>query len=166
VILCRTPEDAARALAVVRAWTAEAGLTLHPDKTRIVDAEVDSFDFLGYRFAKGRRSPRPKSMEKFKATIRGKTSRTSGTSLKEILADLTPTLRGWFEYFKHSRPTTFRNLDGWIRMRLRSLLRRRLGLKGRGRGADHQRWPNAFFAKQGLYSLKTAHALACQSSSR
>jgi RNA-directed DNA polymerase len=166
VILCRTPEDAARALAVVRAWTAEAGLTLHPDKTRIVDAEVDSFDFLGYRFAKGRRSPRPKSMEKFKATIRAKTSRTSGTSLKEILADLTPTLRGWFEYFKHSRPTTFRNLDGWIRMRLRSLLRRRLGLKGRGRGADHQRWPNAFFAKQGLYSLKTAHALACQSSSR
>jgi RNA-directed DNA polymerase len=166
VILCRTPEDAARALAVVQAWTVEAGLKLHPEKTKIVDAKVDSFDFLGYRFAQGQRFPRPKSMQKLKMTIRAKTKRTSGKSLKEIITALTPTLRGWFEYFKHSRPTTFRNLDGWIRMRLRSLLRKRLGLKGRGRGADHHRWPNAFFAKQGLYSLKMAHALACQSSPR
>jgi RNA-directed DNA polymerase len=51
-------------------------------------------------------------------------------------------------------------------MRLRSILRKRIGLKGRGRGSDHQRWPNAFFAGQGLYSLKTAHALARQSSLR
>ena len=166
VILCRSPEEAARALAVVQQWTAEAGLTLHPEKTRIVDATEDSFDFLGYRFAKGRRYPRPKSLQKFKDTIRAKTKRTSGKSLPAIIVDLNPTLRGWFEYFKHSYKTTFRNLDGWIRMRLRSILRKRQGLKGRGRGADHQRWPNAFFAKHGLYSLKAAHALACQSSSR
>jgi RNA-directed DNA polymerase len=166
VILCRSPEEAARALAVVQTWTAEAGLTLHPEKTKIVDAAVAGFDFLGYRFAKGRRSPRPKSMQKFKDAIRAETKRTSGKSLKTIITALTPTLRGWFEYFKHSYHTTFRNVDGWIRMRLRSLLRKRLGLKGRGRGADHQRWPNAYFAEQGLYSLKTAHALACQSSPR
>jgi RNA-directed DNA polymerase len=166
VILCRSHDDAARALAVVQAWTAEAGLKLHPDKTKIVDAKRESFDFLGYRFAKGRRYPRPKSMQKFKDALRAQTKRTSGKSLKEIITALTPTLRGWFEYFKHSYRTTFPYLDGWIRMRLRSILRKRLGLKGRGRGADHQRWPNAFFAKHGLYSLKTAHALACQSSSR
>jgi RNA-directed DNA polymerase len=166
VILCRSPEEAARALAVVQQWTAEAGLKLHPEKTKIVDATVATFDFLGYRFAKGRRYPRPKSMQKFKDAIRAKTKRTSGKSLPAIILDLTPTMRGWFEYFKHSYKTTFRNLDGWIRMRLRSILRKRLGLKGRGRGADHQRWPNAFFAKHGLYSLKASHALVGQSSSR
>jgi RNA-directed DNA polymerase len=166
VILCRSPEEATRALAVVQRWTAEAGLTLHPDKTKIVDATEASFDFLGYRFERGRRSPRPKSLDKFKEAIRAKTKRTSGEGLKAIIARLTPTLRGWFEYFKHSHPTTFPRLDGWIRMRLRSILRKRIGLKGRGRGSDHQRWPNAFFAGQGLYSLKTAHDLARQSSPR
>ncbi|MGO8902217.1 MAG: group II intron maturase-specific domain-containing protein, partial [Isosphaeraceae bacterium] len=79
---------------------------------------------------------------------------------------LNPTLRGWFGYFKHSYKTTFSALDGWIRMRLRSILRKRSGRRGRGRGSDHHRWRNAFFADQGLYSLKAAHELACQSSSR
>jgi RNA-directed DNA polymerase len=166
VILCRSPEEAARALAVVQQWTAEAGLKLHPTKTKIVAAQESGFDFLGYRFERGRRYPRTKSMQKFKDTIRAKTKRTSGESLKVIITGLTPTIRGWFEYFKHSYRTTFPYLDGWIRMRLRSILRKRRGGKGRGRGSDHQRWPNAFFANQGLYSLKTAHALACQSSSR
>ena len=50
VIMCRSPEEAARALAVVQAWTASAGLTLHPNKTRIIDAREDAFEFLGYRF--------------------------------------------------------------------------------------------------------------------
>ena len=39
MICCKTPEDATRALAVVQNWTAQAGLTLHPTKTRIVDLE-------------------------------------------------------------------------------------------------------------------------------
>ena len=64
---------------------------------------------------------------------------------------------------KHSHRYTFSDLDGWIRMRPRSILRKRLGKEGCGRGSDHQRWPNKFFAVQGLYRLKTAHALACQS---
>jgi RNA-directed DNA polymerase len=166
VILCRSPEEAARALAAVQAWTAEAGLKLHPDKTKIVEAKDSCFEFLGYRFERGRRYPRTKSIQKFKDGIRAKTKRTSGESLKMVITGLTPTMRGWFEYFKHSNRWTFIRLDQWIRMRLRSILRKRRGGKGRGRGSDHQRWPNAFFAKQGLYSLKTAHALVCQSSSR
>jgi RNA-directed DNA polymerase len=76
------------------------------------------------------------------------------------------TLRGWFEYFKHSHWTTFGSLDGWVRMRLRSILRKRSGRKGRGRGYDHFRWPNAFFAEHGLFDLRTAHRLASQSSRR
>lgn len=166
VIMCRSPEEAARALAVVQAWTATAGLTLHPNKTRIIDAREDAFEFLGYRFARGKRFPRAKSLTKLKDTIRAKTKRTSGQCLRAIIQSLNPTLRGWFGYFKHSYKTTFSALDGWIRMRLRSILRKRSGRRGRGRGSDYHRWRNAFFADQGLYSFKAAHELACQSSSR
>jgi RNA-directed DNA polymerase len=166
VIQCRTREEAERALALVQAWTAQAGLTLHPTKTKIVDAETDGFDFLGYRFVKHRRFPRRKSLAKFRDAIRAKTRRTAGRSLNMIVADVNRTLRGWFEYFKHSHRTTFHGLDGWIRMRLRSILRKRQGRIGRGRGADHQRWPNAYFTEQGLFNLTTAHVLVSQSSQR
>jgi len=166
VILCRSPEEAARALARVQEWTAAAGLTLHPTKTRIVNAREDSFEFLGYRFDRGKRYPRDKSLKKFKDTIRAKTKRNSGDSLQAIIASLNLTLRGWFEYFKHSHKTTFPSLDGWTRMRLRSILRKRQKKRGRGRGSDHRRWPNAFFAAQGLYSLVAAHVSACQPSTR
>jgi RNA-directed DNA polymerase len=166
VILCRSAEDAARALERVQHWTASVGLTLHSTKTRVIDVRTESFDFLGYRFEGGTRRPRPKSLEKFKETIRAKTKRTSGDSLLVIIATLNPTLRGWFEYFKHSHKWTFERLDGWLRMRLRSILRRRKHQKGRGRGIDHQHWPNVFFADLGLFSLKRAHQLASQSSLR
>jgi len=165
VVLCRSPEEAAAALAAVRRWTAEAGLTLHPSKTRLVDARSKGFDFLGYRFNAGRRWPRSKSLRKLKDTIRAKTKRTSGHSLPQIVADVNRTLGGWFEYFKHSHRWIFRILDSWIRRRLRSLLRKRLGRRGIARvhGDDHRRWPNAFFAEHGLFSLQEAHALARQS---
>jgi RNA-directed DNA polymerase len=166
VILCRSAEEAQRALEQIQHWTAEAGLTLHPTKTQIVDARNDGFDFLGYRFERGNRFPRAKSLRKLKDTIRAQTKRTSGQSLTAIIADVNRTLRGWFEYFKHSHPWTFERLDRWLRMRLRSVLRRRLGLRGHGRGADHHRWPNAFFTEQGLYILSRAHALARQPSLR
>ncbi len=166
VILCRTREDAQRALDLVRRWTAHAGLTLHPDKTHIVDMAEGRFDFLGYTFTREYRFPRKKSLRKLKDTIRQTTKRTNGHSLQTIITRLNPTLRGWFEYFKHCRPSTYPTLDKWIRMRLRSILRKRHKGKGRGRGYDHVRWPNAYFAKQGLLSLKHAHASACQSSLR
>lgn len=164
VILCRTQAQAEEALDRVRAWTAKAGLTLHPEKTHIVDAtQRGGFDFLGYHFERGMKWPREKSMKKLRDTIRVKTRRTQGHSLERIIADLNPTLRGWFEYFKHSYANVFEPIDQWVRMRLRSILRKRQRRKGRGRGADHQRWPNAYFAGQGLFSLQAAHAAACQS---
>lgn len=166
VILCRTREAAEAALALVQQWVAEAGLTLHPEKTRIVDERIESFDFLGYKFLKHRRFPRKKSLAKFREAIRAKTPRQNGHSLTWIISDVNRTLRGWFEYFKHSYPRTFVGLDQWVRMRLRSILRKRRGIRGRGGGFDHRRWPNAFFAEQGLFSLVTAHAQAVQSSQR
>ena len=167
ILLCRTEADAHRALERVQQWTAQAGLTLHPEKTHVVDAtQRGGFDFLGYHFERGLRWPRKKSLEKFKETIRGKTKRTSGTSLNTIITNVNRTLGGWFQYFKHSDPRTFAPLDSWVRMRLRSILRKRYAGQGRGGGNDHRRWPNAYFAKQGLFSLATAHATACQSSRR
>ena len=166
VIQCESQAAADRALARVQKWTAERGLTLHPTKTKVVDAMTDGFEFLGYRFLKHRRFPRKKSLDKFRETIRGKTRRTAGRSLNMIITDVNRTTRGWFEYYKHSYQSVFTELDGWIRMRLRSVLRKQTKRRGRGRGRDHQRWPNAYFAKQRLFSLKAAHAAACQSSQR
>ncbi len=164
VVLCRTAAEAEAALALVQEWTAEAGLTLHPEKTGIVDVATDGADFLGYHFRGRMRWPRKQSVAKLKAMIRAKTRRTNGHSLSFIIADVNRTLRGWFNYFQHSHWTTFRPLDGWIRMRLRSILRRRAGRYGRGHGHDHNRWPNIFFAEYGLFSLTAAHASVRQSS--
>ena len=167
VILCRSQAEAREALTALEDWAGQAGLSLHPEKTRLVDAtQAGGFEFLGYLFEQGRRWPRKKSLQRLKTKIRQLTKRNNGHSLERIIADLNPILWGWFGYFKHSHRYTFERLDRWIRARLRSILRRRAGLRGRGRGQDHVRWPNRFFAEQGLCSLKVAHALACQSSRR
>jgi RNA-directed DNA polymerase len=159
ILLCRSQEEAEAVLEQVRHWVEQAGLRLHPTKTRIVDAtQHGGFDFLGYHFERGMKWPREKSLRKFKDTIRAKTRRASGTSLRGIIEDVNRTLRGWFEYFKHSQRGSFRPLDAWVRMRLRSILRQRQGKPGCGRGSDHQRWPNAFFVKQGLHPLMYLYA--------
>jgi RNA-directed DNA polymerase len=166
VILCRTPEEAARALELVQTWVSENGLTLHPTKTKVVDARTDGFDFLGYHFEGGTRRPREKSLTKLKETIRAKTRRTNGDSLATVIASLNRTLRGWFEYFKHSQRRMFGRIDGMVRRRLRSLLSHRAGRRRHGDGYANIRWTKAFFADQGLFSLARAHALARQSSLR
>ena len=164
VIQCRTREEAEMALAKVRSRRTERGLSLHPTKTKIVHVDEEGFEFLGYRFIKRRRFPQSKSMAKFKDTIRAKTRRNNGRSLSSIIADLNLTIRGWYQYFKHSWPTTFPEVDGWVRMRMRSILRRRR--KGRGRGAhlsDSRLYPTNFFAEQGLFSMTTTRAREYQS---
>ena len=167
VILCRSEAEARQALERVQSWTATAGLKLHPTKTRIVDATPKGgFDFLGYHFERGKRWPRRKSLAKLKDAIRVKTQRTNGQSLPAIITNLNRTLRGWFEYFQHSRPFVFADLEHWVRRRLRGILRHRQGGQGCGGGWDNVQWPPAFFAQHGLFSLITAHASVCQSSRR
>lgn len=166
LVLCRTRAEAETALGVIQAWVAEAGLTLHPDKTGIVDVEIDGVDFLGYHFRGTTRWPRKRSIAQLKARLRGKTRRTNGHSLPFVIADINRTLRGWFAYFQHSHWTAFRPVDGWLRQRLRAMLRRRAGRRGWSQGRDYGRWPNTFFAEHGLFSLETAHGLACQSALR
>jgi RNA-directed DNA polymerase len=164
VVMCRTQEEAERALRRMQELIEERGLRLHPEKTKLVDATAPGgFDFLGYHFEQGRRTPRKKSLRKLKDAIRENTRRGNGYSLGRIIETINPILRGWFAYFKHSAPRLFGWLDSWIRGRFRSILRRRLGLRGRGRGRDHHRWPNAYFQRMGLYSMAEAHHLLIQS---
>jgi RNA-directed DNA polymerase len=159
VVLCANREEAEAALVIIRDWVAENGLTLHPDKTHIGDCRQagQGFDFLGYRFEAGNRWVRPKSLQRIKDGIRVKTRRTRGDSLERVIADLNPLLRGWFGYFKHAHPSTFRKLDGFLRRRLRALLRKQEKRPGMGRClADQQRWNNAYFATAGLFALYPA----------
>jgi RNA-directed DNA polymerase len=166
VVMCRSEEEGLRALEHIRRLTGKMGLTLHPEKTRLVDATVpgEGFDFLGYHFECGTRWPRKKSLKRFKDTVRWKSRRSNGHSMEAIVEDLNRTLKGWFEYFKHSRKMTFRPLDGWIRRRLRSILRTRSKQRGISRGWDNQRWPKRYFRDFGLFSLEEAHRALLQSS--
>ena len=73
-------------------------------------------------------------------------------------------LRGWFGYFKHANPYVFKSADGFIRRRLRAVLRKQQKRPGMGHClTDHKRWPNAFFAELGLFTMTEARALACRS---
>jgi RNA-directed DNA polymerase len=166
VILCKSQPEAEAALLRVSELVQERGLSLHTDKTSLVNTQQPgaSFDFLGYHFEKGTRWPRQKSLKKFKDTIRRKTPRSNARSIAEIIADINKTSEGWFEYFKHSHWTTFQPLDGWIRRRLRSILRRYSKDKGISRGRDHVRWPNQYFQALGYLSLYDAHRALHQSS--
>lgn len=173
VILCATEAEAQTAYGLLKAWVETQGISLHPEKTRIVNMNETGagFDFLGYHFEHTRRGqldrwPRAKSLAKLKDRIRDLTHRNNGRGLNEIITRINQVLRGWFGYFQHSNRWTFIELDGWIRGRLRAILRKRSHRKGRARGRDHQRWTNAFFAEHGYFSLYEARVQACQSVTR
>lgn len=154
VILCKTQAEAEEALEHVRAWMSKAGLTLHPEKTRIVDAtQRGGFEFLGWHFERGYKWPREKSQKKLKDSIRERTRRHNGHSLKAIITRVNQVVRGWGNYFQGGVRTVSPKIDGWIRGRLRSILRVRAKRHGRGRGRDHNRYPNDYFAERGLASL-------------
>ena len=156
VILCKTQAEAGEALEQVRAWMSKAGLTLHPEKTRIVDAtQRGGFEFLGWHFERGYKWPREKSQKRFKDSIRECTRRHNGSSLKTVITRVNQAVRGWGNYFQGGARTVSPRIDSWIRMRLRSILRNRDKRHGRGRGLDHNRYPNNYFAERGLISLTT-----------
>ena len=156
VVLCRSEFEAEVALQMITEWVEQAGLTLHPTKTKIVDSRVESFAFLGYSFRGDRIYPRRESLAKMKARIKELTPRKRPGSMKLIAAELNRVLRGWFGYFRHCRWTIFTDLDAKIRSRLRRLLLKR-HRKNPERLPRTHRWPNDYFAKLGLYSLRTAH---------
>jgi RNA-directed DNA polymerase len=169
VILCDSQSEAQEAYEQVQAWMEKHALQLHPQKSRIGDCRIpgEGFDFLGYRFEAGRREVRRKSLRALKDRIRSHTRRNCGKSLRQVIDTLNPLLRGWFGYFRHAHIYTFKALDGFVRRRLRALLRTHERRPGRGTArADQQRWPNVYFAERGLFTLQPAHAAVRQSRCR
>ena len=162
VVLCRSQSEAEEALRLITAWVEEAGLTLHPTKTKIVDSRNRSFAFLGYSFRGDRIYPRRESLQKMKTRIHELTKRKRPGSIESIAAELNRVLVGWFGYFRHCRWTIYKDLDAKIRSRLRRLLVKR-HRKNPKRLPRHRRWPNAYFEKAGLYSLREAHFSFAQS---
>lgn len=104
VILCRDAQEAQATLQALREWAAQAGLELHPQKTKIVDMGQPKahFDFLGCRFWRGKTSGRicrfihPKCLKKMRETLKPFTGRTSGQSMSAIAQVLRPRLAGFF----------------------------------------------------------------------
>lgn len=165
VVLCQSAQEAQQALAEVQRWVSENGLELNMDKTQVGDClqKGQGFEFLGYRFEAGRRMVRKKSQMKLKDAIRQRTSRMRSGTIREIVVELNAVLKGWYAYFMHAIKSTFVPLDGFIRRRLRALLRRRDKRPGQGRcQADTAQWPNAYFAALGLFTMNTARRSASQ----
>jgi RNA-directed DNA polymerase len=147
VVLCGSQEEAQQVFEEINQWVEENGLQMHLTKTRIVVAnQRGGFDFLGYHFERGKKWPRKKSLDKLKDAVRSKTRRNNGRCMKAICEDLNLTLKGWYGYFQHSVPYVFESMDGYVRGRLRSILRRRRKRKGRAKRTDHYRWPNTYFS--------------------
>ncbi|MBA2664254.1 MAG: group II intron reverse transcriptase/maturase [Bradymonadaceae bacterium] len=163
IILCRSKEEAEEAMEHIRAFTDQAKLTLHPIKTKIVHEEGEGFDFLGYTLRSGLKLPSLKSKKKFRAMVKEKTRRNNGRSLWAIIIELNRSTRGWYEYFKHCHRNVFRDVDKFIRRRLRAILRKRQKMTGHVNGLDNRRWPNAYFTAHGFFSLSKAHEADLQS---
>ena len=162
VVLCRSEFEAEVAMQMITEWVEKAGLTLHPTKTKIVDSRTESFAFLGYSFRGDKIYPRRESLAKIKMRIKELTPRTRSGSMESIAQELNRVLIGWFGYFRHCRWTIFTDLDAKIRSRLRRLLLKR-HRKNPQRLPRQKRWPNVYFAKVGLWSLREAHNRFAQS---
>jgi RNA-directed DNA polymerase len=130
VIICRTKKDAELAYNHLRHVMEKLKLTLNPKKTKIVDMNHESFDFLGFRYQKfnspkSKRMlpymmPSAKSMCKVKDAIREITCRKSAyESLDSKIQRLNPLVRGWRNYFEHGNSTKrFIQLDEYLWMKL------------------------------------------------
>jgi RNA-directed DNA polymerase len=162
VILCRSQEQAVAALEEVKRFTETSGLTLHPEKTHIVDSREKSFAFLGYSFRGKLRFPRAKSHQKMVDTIRRLTPRKSGQSLEATIIEINRVTVGWFAYFRHCTWNIFKPYDQMIRRRLRRQLLKR-HRRNPERLNRNNRWLNAYFSERGYRSLQIAHSAYVQS---
>jgi RNA-directed DNA polymerase len=173
VVLCKDNTKAQAALELIHAWMRDAGLILHPEKTRVVDLAMSGsyFEFLGYKFQRGKgeglhRYIRNKSQQKLRERLKPLTTRANGHSMEAIIQKINPILKGWYGYFKHASERALKLTDGWVRGRLRAILRKRAHRRGIARGEDHRRWKNCYFAALGLFSLEQARAAEIANLSR
>jgi group II intron reverse transcriptase/maturase len=116
-----SPHRPDRALAWLQQLMARLGLTLHADKTRVLDVRTDDFAFLAHthrwRFHRLYLDATPKALRRAREELRRKTRQT-WLSLDEMIADLNPYIRGARHYFRRIRRRTLSNLDGFVNQRL------------------------------------------------
>jgi RNA-directed DNA polymerase len=166
VAMCRTESQAREGLRRIGLVKDRLGLTLHPEKTRLVDLRRgrESFVFLGCTIRKKRsvqrnprayymqRCPSPKAMKRIRQRVHELTvARQSGKDVKQIIAELNPVLRGWGNYFRTGKAERkFHQLDHYIYGRLRQWMQRR----GGQRKARIDKWTHERFVGMGLYRLR------------
>ena len=168
VVMCKTEAQANETRRRVGIIMERLGLTLQPEKTRVVRLNwgKEGFVFLGHTIQKRRsiqrnprwhfvqRWPSPKAMKNIRARIHELTDvRKAGASdVKELIAKLNPVLRGWGNYFRTGNPDRyFDQLDTYVRERLNRWQRRRGGQRTRFRYSD---WPHARYFGLGLHRLQ------------
>ena len=131
LVVCRTREEAERALASARAvLEGELGLRIHPEKTRIVHVS-QGFEFLGYKIGLGKglrfrqggsglyAIPRQRSVDRFKDKVRALTRRRIAVPLEELIRALNPVIRGWGMYYRRANVRRlFNRLNRWIVRRI------------------------------------------------
>jgi group II intron reverse transcriptase/maturase len=143
VAMCGTESRAREALRRIGLVMDRLGLTLHPAKTRLVDLRHgrESFVFLGCTIRKKRsiqrnprrhymqRWPSPKATKRLRERVRELTGKQhSGKDVRQIIAELTPVLRGWGNYFRTGNADReFNKMDSYVVRSLRRWQRRRGG---------------------------------------
>jgi group II intron reverse transcriptase/maturase len=142
VIICRTKHDAETAMQKVAQVMELLKLTLHPNKTRVVDMGQDGFDFLGFHFhkKKSRKSAKllpyiwasPKSMMNIRRKIHLITERKRlSNTPDEVIKFLNMVIRGWRNYFRIGNcALKFQQLDRYVRYRLEQWIRAKIGSRG------------------------------------
>ena len=127
-----SPNRPDRALAWLHQLMTRLGLTLHPDKTRVLDVRHDDFVFLGHthrwRFNRLYLNFSPKALGRIRDELRRKTRQT-WLSLDEMIADLNPYIRGARHYFRRVRRRTLSQLDGFVNQRLARWWARKRGAR-------------------------------------
>lgn len=168
VVLCKTKDAADEALRRLGIILGRLRLTLHPDKTRVVELGLhkDGFDFLGCHVRlmrsafKGRtylfRWPGVKAMKHVRGKVRDLTDRRGRSGMedvREVIEDLNPVLRGWGNHFRTGNASRkFQQIDRYVRRRLIGLMRKRGGQRQTSIRASE--WPHERFVKEhGLHRL-------------
>jgi len=155
--------------AEAREWTqrvmSRLGLTLHPEKTRVVDARKQGFDFLGYTFGPHRyrkdghwylgASPSRTSVARLKGKVGEVLHRSNKAPWPEVCDRLNALLRGWAAYFGYgTRYMAYRAVDNYVHQRTRGFLRRRHKVSGRG---TRRFSAEVVFDEMGVLRLRRLH---------
>lgn len=164
VILCRG--DVSEPMAVLKTILERLELQLNASKTKVVDAQTESFDFLGfsYRLRRSRKSgkvyphvePSRGSVQRLKDRVKQLTDRRRcPVPLGDVMKELNASLQGWTSYFHHRNcSNVFRNVKMQVEERLRTHLRRRHKLHSRA--SAYIRFPNhRLYERYGLFKLPT-----------